>query len=139
MDYDDLYIEALQEPMKYLRHDTDAHKDPQIGELVIIGGMKYYGLYWLLAESLATHTPHFYNRAKRSDERALKRDLSYLEDISAEELEQFLQTLAELGLINTEMWSEQKVCSDRVIRECEKYAKSVAGKRKGAAKVNHKR
>lgn len=138
--YEGYYQEALAEPMKFIRHDVNAHDDPALLELCLENGHGFYGLYWLLVEGITAREGHYYDLATATGEFALRRDLSALGEVDAGQCIAFVEALAGKGLIDAESWrANRRVMIERVLRDADTYAKGVASKKMGAAKANRRK
>ena len=97
-------------PMRYFSHDSDAREDIKCKYLIREFGMGGYGMWWVLCEILAAaegHRVDYKDRVKRW----------YLEEemrSTGDELNSFLDTCAEVGLINGELWDSGIISSDRM-------------------------
>lgn len=127
MDYSKRYDEALLEPMKWLRMDTDMLRDMKVRKLMRAGGWKYLGMYVALVMALAQADGHVYDMRDGGWE-YLRADMSNGGcEVEQGELEEFVQLLASIGLADREMWAEsRKLTSARLIREAEENARSAA-------------
>lgn len=138
--YQQFYEEALRDPTRYLRHDTDAHDDEALYRLASRHGMAYYGYFWLLAECLAARKGNSYDVSDDAGWRRLAWDLSIIEPMSVDDCKLFVAELAALDLISQEHLSElHLVTSRRIRKDKEEYARTIAQKRLGAWKTNQKR
>lgn len=137
--YEELYQQALGEPMKYIRHDTNAHEDTALLSLCLENGHAAYGLYWLLVESITAREQHFYDLSTDVGLFSFRRDLSALGEVDENQCIEFADALAGKGLIDKAVWEEsRRVVIDRVLRDAETYAKGIASRKIGAAKTNRK-
>lgn len=119
-------------PIKWFKHDSDAHADPAVAELFMEpDGHQLYGLYWLLVEHMAARDGHFYRIQTDRDWAILTRDLMLYprseDDIAL--AKRFVRTLARLGLINPSAYGEGVVESARLVRNCEQVGHVRASKR----------
>lgn len=130
MDYQDYYSEALTEPMRWFRMDSDFMRDFKIRRLVSEGGYKYAGMYVALIACLAEADGHMYDMDSGGWD-FLRADMSTGGcEVSEDELKRFVNILASLGLADKELWSEsRKLTSKRLLREAEENAKNVAQSR----------
>ena len=140
MAYDDFLEDARGEPIKYFKHDTDAHNDDALYRLVDEHGMEWYGWYWLLIELLTRRRGHKYDVSSNAGWRKLSHDMSCLTDMSTDECKAFIAELAEYGLVSKEYLDELHcVAVRRILVDSERYAESVASKKLGAWKTNRRR
>lgn len=127
-----LEAEETPKPIAWFRHDSDAHDDPAVAALLMDpDGLRFYGMYWLLVERMAARDGHFYKLATERDWAVLARDLTLYprseEDMAT--LHDFLDTLAELGLINQSVYGDGYVESARLSRNCAEVGMGRASKR----------
>lgn len=130
MEYSEYYSEALNEPMLWVRMDTDMLRDFKVRKLMKAGGWKYLGMYVALIMGLAQADGHIYDMRDGGWD-YLRADMCNGGcDVSQEELELFVTQLASVGLADRELWAESgKLTSGRLIREVEKNAQSAAKSR----------
>lgn len=153
--YEHFLDDAKSEPVKYFKHDTNAHDDDALYRFVHEYGMAYYGWYWLLVEQLNKRKDHCYKvrivRAKDANGvayateddpvgwRRLSMDMSCLCDMGVEQCKEFIAALDAYGLISHEHLAELgQVVIRRIRFDAETYAESVAKKKLGAWKTNRK-
>lgn len=131
--YKATYEAYLDKPQAYFSHDTNAHRDDGLRRLVRKHGIGVYGRWWLLVELLTEKKGHIYHIGDEEGLEMLREDMSLLESISRDELKDFLDELAKLELIDTEMYGECKVTSSRVMRNVVAIAETAARKAAGGA------
>ena len=141
MEYSDFYQDALAEPMKWFRMDTDFMRDQKVRRLAVLGGWVAIGRYVALIALLAEADGHCYDLSDDHGWRFLAADMSCGgEPMGDGELREFVQTLYDLELIDREMWDEsRKVAMGRLMREVENMAKDVAAARYKAAVMRSKK
>lgn len=138
--YEGFLEDALGEPVKYVKHDSNAHEDPALFRMVAKYGMESYGQYWLLVELLTSRRGHYYDVADEFGWLALSRDMSRLQPLDVDGCKEFVGRLYELGLISREQFDELgRVAISRVLRDALTYAEGVASKKLGAWKTNRKK
>ena len=106
---EDAAVLALK-PMRYFSHDSDAREDIKCKYLIREFGVKGYGMWWILCEILAGTESHRIDYSDRMQRWYLEEEMRS----SGEELEAFLNTCAEVGLINGDIWGERIITSDRM-------------------------
>lgn len=126
---DDVTVESFKE-LKYFSHDNDARHDPKCKRLRLVGGVEAYGRWWMLCEYLAYIETHIAPFADPLDKALLASEL----ECSTEEVEDFCETCARLGLIDEEMFANGKVASNRMSRNAIRTAQKVAAGRAGGRK-----
>ena len=122
-----LFQEALQEPMDYFSHDTDALNDDALYELFESRGYAGLGMFWRLIELLTRKRGHSYKGCKL---------LSHEMYLSEDECSSFIAELASIGLVDAEMYGRGMISSKRVNHNAEKYANEISRARLGAALTN---
>lgn len=132
--YERLYQEALDEPLDYLQHDTDAFEDDALRDLFDEGGYDAIGKFWHLAELLARKKGHAYSVVKGYGR------LAYDMHMRVDEMESFIQDLYARNLIIRESFDGFKsIRSARVMRNAERAAETKAKARLGAEITHAKR
>ncbi len=141
--YHEYEQEALLEPMTYVPHDTNAHLDDAMRAIVTACDSPHDGLamgykYWCLMELLAARKGHLYDVSTERGWQFLSIDMSTCGVVvSVEECMELVGLLVSVGLLAADVFTESHhVVSERVCRNAERYAKSVADKRIGAWKTN---
>lgn len=102
--------------MKWFHHDTDMHQNRKIRKLIRVHGATGYAFWCLLLEKLYATEGDF----------QVKADELWFEDF-AEDLKlgdyrtpiRILDTLAELKLINSQLWADHIICVPEVKKEKE--------------------
>ena len=127
MEFQEAYLDALNEPVKWVRMDADMLRDFKIRKLMRAGGWEYLGLYLALVLCLAQADGHIYDMRDGGWD-YLQADMSNGGcPIDREGLEAFVNILASVGLADGELWAEsRKLTSKRLIREVEEGARSAA-------------
>lgn len=130
MDYQDYYIEALTEPMRWFRMDSDWLRDFKIRKLMAKGGYAYAGMYVIWISCLAEADGHMYDMTQGGWD-FLRADMSTGGcAVSESDLREFVAALVDLGLADTCMWEESgKLTSKRLLKEADENAKNVAQSR----------
>lgn len=138
MDFSDYYQEALSEPMKWVRLDTDFLNDPKVQRLAVVGGgWEAVGKYVGLITRLGIADGRSYDLSDELGWRFLAAAMVCGGTImDGDELRGFVSTLYDLKLIDRDMWDEsRKLAMPRLMREAEKMAKDVAMARAKADKM----
>lgn len=97
--------------MKWFQHDSDARQDPKLKVLITAGGMAAYGSYWALTEFVAQRGEGDPGWAVKADGTSLKMFDMAVEAglIGVAALTPFLNQLADLELIDPEVWKTRQV------------------------------
>lgn len=135
--------EALLDPMTYVPHDTNAHLDDAMRAIVTACDDPHDGLamgykYWCLMELLAARKGHLYDVSSERGWVFLAIDMSTCGVVvTVDECREMVELFVGVGLLSKDVYEEaQHVVSERVCRNAERYAKSVADKKIGAWKTN---
>lgn len=132
--YKGFYEEALPKPMPWFPLDSDFLRDVKVRRLAIYGGWRYIALYIDLIAVLASTDNHIYDLSDEMGWTFLLSDMSVAGcELDEDSLREFVGVLLKLGLVDNGMWDEsRKLCSERMLRNAEGHAESVAkGKAKG--------
>ena len=95
--------------MKYFKHDLTARDDDKIFELVETHGMQGYGIWWALLEELYKAEDQGF-RVEATDT-WFKRLSKQLNLTDWRTLIRTLDTMAELRLIDPQLWAEHVILS----------------------------
>ena len=130
MEYQAYSQRALVEPMGWFRLDSDFTRDMKVRRLTSAGGWAYVGLYVATIGALAQADGHMYDMRDGGWE-FLRADLMNGGcELEREDLEAFVGMLVDLGLADRTLWEESgKLSFDRLLREAEENARSVATSR----------
>ena len=131
--------EARGEPVRFIKHDANAHDDDGLYRMVEQKGMEHYGMYWLLVEPLTGRRGHTYDVSDYVGWRRFAHDMGCMTPITVEECKAFVNDLLVFELISKEHYEIGKVAILRILRDAETYAEGVADKKIGAWKTNRKR
>lgn len=132
---DRLLDEELSKPLEYFKHDTNAHEDEKILDLVDEGGLAWYGLYWLLVEHLVGRKSHCYDLNKPNDCHRLIANMNALAPVDGGEVEKFIRRCADIGLIDGVAYKEyNRIAIGRIFDNAQIAAHSRASRRLGGIK-----
>lgn len=138
--YQVFFDEALDAPMDYVIHDTNASFDDKLRIAAADGGWAFYGMWWRLVELLTAKDGHCYDVSTERGWRFLALDMGNFTPVSIDECKQFVTTLLDYGLLDGDSYREfGHVASRRVIRNAEGYAKKVAKAKLGSWKTNSRK
>ncbi len=107
----EIYAEAYREPLLWFPHDSKAHEDKDVRDLLVLLGPEGYGRFWLLMEELSSNPDHYINLQRPSGWRVVM-DCTHCK--SQEEAKTLLDTLAELELICSSSYNEGLVSNERM-------------------------
>lgn len=118
--------------MKFFTHEIASRNDDRIFELIDIHGLSGYGFFWVILEELyGSEENGFQIEATNIWMKRLARSLNITDDRT---LVRYFDTLAELGLIDKQMWNEHIIYSQGVMKRSDAYmqrkAKEAEKKRK---------
>ena len=125
-------------PMDWFKHDADAYADIKCRRLLRRLGMAGYGRWWRLCEIMASTNGHRPSVESEEDAEILAEELQ-LDSVS--ELMDYLQTLADVGLIV--MPGDGTIASERMLSNATTFGTNRAnGKlggrpRKSPVKTDH--
>jgi hypothetical protein len=110
--------------MKFFNHEIGSRKDDQIFELIDIHGLAGYGFFWVILEELyGAEDTGFQIQATNVWMRRLARSLNLTDDRT---LVRYFDTLADLGLINKQLWQEHIIYSSGVMERADAYMQRKA-------------
>ena len=128
--YQEFFAEEVGKPLKYVRHDVDAHRDGKLEVLRDLHGFEALGRWWLLVELLAGRRDHRYDMLLPRSWERLARDLEYDGADAVERCREFVGWLYDLSLIHRESFDESGyVRSERIERNACELADEVAKRR----------
>ena len=124
--------------MKYFQHDLLSREDDKIWELIDRHGLNGYGAWWVILEELYKAEEDGFK--VDATETWLKRLAKSLEITDYRTLPRFLDTFAELGLINSQLWQEHIIFSAAVVARGDYYVrqKTLARERKQKERIARK-
>ena len=110
--------------MKFFNHEISSRKDDQIFELIDIHGLAGYGFFWVILEELyGAEDTGFQIQATSVWMKRLARSLNLTDDRT---LVRYFDTLADLGLINKQLWQEHIIYSSGVMERADAYMQRKA-------------
>jgi hypothetical protein len=110
--------------MKFFNHEIGSRKDDQIFELIDIHGLAGYGFFWVILEELyGSEDTGFQIEATNVWMKRLARSLNLTDDRT---LVRYFDTLADLGLINKQLWQEHIIYSSGVMERADAYMQRKA-------------
>ena len=124
--------------MKYFKHDLEARNDDKIFELIEAHGMQGYGIWWVLLEELyKAEEQGFQIEATDTWFKRLSRQLN-LTDWRT--LIRTLDTMAEQGLIDSQLWAEHIIFAPGMAKRADRYiqVKQAAAERKRRQRARDK-
>lgn len=111
--------------MTYIRHDVDASCDPKSMALIAIAGFDGYGKWWALLELMARSSEGFIDLEKPGQREVIEWTLRL------DDCDEFLNMLAQVGLIDSEMLARGKVMSNSFLQRREEMLANFENGRKG--------
>lgn len=135
--YKDFYTEAMSSPMPWFQMDSDFLRDTKVRKLAVVGGWEYIGMYVALVACLAATDNHIYDLSDDMGWAFLRSDMSVVGcDLTDDSLKEFVGVLLKLNLLDNELWDESgKMASERMLRNADDYAQSVAAGKAKAFKM----
>lgn len=139
--YEDFLSECLEEPLKYVVHDTDARLSDELRRGTATGGFDFLGKFWTFVECIAAKRGHYYDVSDDVGWSFLRLDMcSGGGEMTVDECKEFVGRLYDLGLIERSEFDESKlVSSRRVMRTAESNAEVKAKRKMAAYNTNLKR
>lgn len=110
--------------MKYFQHDLLAREDDKIWELIDRHGLTGYGAWWVILEELYKAEEDSFK--VDATETWLKRLAKNLDISDYRTLPRLLDTFAELGLIDAQLWHEHVIFSPAVVARGDYYVRQKA-------------
>lgn len=110
-------------PMPYFSHDSNAADDVKCRRLILRHGFEGYGRWWRLCELMAFNTGHHVPYGCDEDFELLCDELRFE---TADELGDFVRSLADVGLISAGALGDGQIASDRMDRNAEAVGKQRA-------------
>ena len=124
--------------MKFFAHEINSRTDDRIFELIDIHGLAGYGFFWVILEELyGSEDTGFQIEATNIWMKRLARSLNLTDDRT---MTRYFDTLADLGLIDKQLWHERIIYSQGVMQRADPYmarkAKEAEKKRTQRAQAN---
>jgi hypothetical protein len=118
--------------MKFFTHEIASRNDDRIFQLIDIHGLGGYGFFWVILEELyGSEENGFQIEATNIWMKRLARSLNITDDRT---IIRYFDTLADLGLIEKQLWQEHIIYSQGVMKRSDAYmqrkAKEAEKKRK---------
>ncbi len=124
----EIYEVAFREPLVWFQHDSDTHRDKDMQDLIVLLGAEGYGQFWLLMEELACDPDHYINVSRPCGWQQIINATHCKDQAQAEKL---IQTLAELGLIDSSSLGDGLVVNERMESQVYKAHSKLAQGRYG--------
>lgn len=137
--YETFYQQCFDEPLDYVRHDTDARLDDSLRLMVMCDGVEMLGWWWTFVECSARKRGHYYDVSDDMGWRALALDLSTCgSPVDVGKAQAVVEALMTHGLVDREAYGHGRVMNERVCREANNFAEAKASKMLGAWKTAQK-
>lgn len=118
--------------MKWFHHDTNSRDDDKIFELIDRQGLQGYGFFWVILEECYTaETTGFQVEVSETWCKRIAKEFGLTDSRTIVRL---LDTLAEVKLIDAQMWHEKIICVPGIQKRSDEYMK----KRQEAAERKRK-
>ena len=127
-DFEQDATERACAPMLYFSHDSNAADDIKCKRLIRRGGFEAYGRWWRLCELLALARGHTIHVEEPDESEILADDLGFG---SQDECHEYVDILAELGLIDGTAWSEGCIESHRMTDNALRFGRRRASGARG--------
>lgn len=110
--------------MKFFTHEINSRTDDRLFELMDIHGLNGYGFFWVILEELyGSEETGFQIEATNIWMKRLARSLNLTDDRT---IIRYFDTLADLGLINKQLWHERIIYSQGVMQRADPYMERKA-------------
>ena len=113
--------------MRYFKHDLNAFDDDKVWELVDLQGMQGYGVWWWILEQLYSAEESGFQI--HASETWFKRSSKAMNLTDWRTLVRILDTMSEVGLIDSQLWAEHYIYCPGIIKRADAYvSEKVAAK-----------
>ncbi len=110
--------------MKFFTHEINSRTDDRLFELLDIHGLAGYGFFWVILEELyGSEDTGFQIEATNIWMKRLARSLNLTDDRT---IIRYFDTLADLGLIDKQLWHEKIIYSQGVMQRADAYMEKKA-------------
>ena len=110
--------------MRFFTHEINSRNDDRIFELIDIHGLGGYGFFWVILEELyGSEETGFQVEATNIWMKRLARSLNLTDDRT---IIRYFDTLADLGLIDKQLWHERIIYSKGVMERADSYMEKKA-------------
>lgn len=110
--------------MKFFTHEINSRTDDRLFELLDIHGLAGYGFFWVILEELyGSEDTGFQIEATNIWMKRLARSLNLTDDRT---MTRYFDTLADLGLIDKQLWHERIIYSQGVMQRADAYMEKKA-------------
>lgn len=120
--------------MKWFKHDSDAKNDVRCKLLISKYGMEGYGIYWGILEFIADNT---IDEKKNADTWGVLPEIFSVDffaaefKIDSEKMHEILNYMSQIGLIDQENWSKNKVANFKILTRADEYTEKLKKKIEG--------
>lgn len=110
--------------MRFFTHEINSRNDDRVFELIDIHGLGGYGFFWVILEELyGSEETGFQIEATNIWMKRLARSLNLTDDRT---IIRYFDTLADLGLIDKQLWHERIIYSQGVMDRADAYMEKKA-------------
>lgn len=110
--------------MRFFTHEINSRNDDRVFELIDIHGLGGYGFFWVILEELyGSEDTGFQIEATNIWMKRLARSLNLTDDRT---IIRYFDTLADLGLIDKQLWHERIIYSQGVMDRADAYMEKKA-------------
>jgi hypothetical protein len=135
--YNGFFATALDEPMDYYKHATNAHRDDDLRDMVHQCGIGHLAWWWTMLELLYSRRGHVYDVTHDWRWIDLANDLSSTgQQVSVDQAKELVQTFIHFRLLNKESFSHGIILNDKVCEQAHIYATGKAAKQTAAWRTN---
>ncbi len=118
--------------MKWFKHDSDARSDVRSKLLISKFGFEGYGIYWAILEFIADDI----DEKKDPNFWGILPEIFTIEFLVTEfridenKLKNIFDFMAEIGLIDKQNWTENRIANKKIIRRTDEYTRKVCARQK---------
>ena len=123
--------------MKWFRHDLGSRDSDQVWELMDTHGLQGYGLWWVVLEECYSREPEGFQVS--ASETWLKRMSRQLGLTDWRTMIRVLDTMAELGLIDPQLWAENLISVPGIAKRGDSYIVKRAQEREKKRRYREKK
>lgn len=110
--------------MKWFKHETDAHSNLKLQNVIDTYGLEAYGYYWMCVELVAMQSENFQLKAEKNWKNYLKK----LSGLTPDKQEPYLQLFADTNLIDKKSLSKGTLYIPKLEERQDDYTKKVRRK-----------
>lgn len=110
--------------MKWFKHETDAHTNLKLQNVIDTFGLEAYGYYWMCVELVALQSENFHLNSEKNWKNYLKK----LSGLLSEQQDLYLQLFAEINLIDKKSLIKGTLSIPKLAERCDEYTDKLRRK-----------